>query len=115
VVRKNCPICGVENTGGWPHTWHKSAHRKKAYTVETIQTMSEHTREWNEVKAILCDAVDDARAKEYRREYHREYYHKNIERRREQRRVSKAMRRRLRPLIADLCRAVELGRISARW
>lgn len=114
---KRCPICLTESVGGWPHRWHKEGHRKKGYTEQDLVKMVEA----HSVQAIICDAVDLSRApdnwqsKPKRTEYHREYYWRHVERRRKQRVVSKAMRRRLRTLIADLCRAVDLGRISARW
>ena len=123
MVRKNCPICGVENTGGLPHTWHKSAHRKKAYTVGHISRMVDENAEIRTVVNLVCHAVDLARQpdgwrhnpKKSRTEYHREYYWRHADKRRKQRRENKSMRRRVRPLIAGLCRAVDLGRISARW
>lgn len=64
-MRKNCPICGVANTGGLPHTWHKSAHRKKQYTVEQITEMSEKAREINALVQIVSYAVDIARQPDY--------------------------------------------------
>lgn len=122
MVRKNCPICGVENTGGLPHTWHKSAHRKKRYTVGHISRMVDENAEMRTVINLVCHAVDLARQPDNwrpnpkkRTEYHREYYWRHADKRRKQRRENKSMRRRVRPLIAGLCRAVDLGRISARW
>lgn len=122
-MRKNCPICGVENTGGWPHTWHKSAHRKKRYSVENISKMINENAEMRFFINLVCHAVDLARQpddwrsnpKKSRTEYHREYYWRHADKRRKQRRENKSMRRRVRPLIAGLCRAVDLARISARW
>ena len=64
-MRKNCPICGVENTGGQIHTWHKTAHRKKKYTVEQITEMSEKAREINALVQMVCYAVDIARQPDY--------------------------------------------------
>jgi hypothetical protein len=123
VTRKNCPICGVQNTGGWPHRWHKEAHRKKGYSVDDLTKMADENRELRHTIAIVCHAVDVARQpdgwrsnpKKSRTEYHREYYWRHADKRRRQRRENKTMRRRVRPLIAGLCRAVDLGRISARW
>lgn len=123
VGRKNCPICGVENTGGRPHLWHRNGSRTKGYTASDLTKMAEDTRELRLTIAIVCDAVDIARQpdgwrsnpKKSRTEYHREYYWRHADKRRRQRRENKSMRRRVRPLIAGLCRAVDLGRISARW
>ncbi len=64
-MRKNCPICGVANTGGLPHTWHKSAHRKKQYTVEQIAEMAEKAREINALVQVVSYAVDIARQPDY--------------------------------------------------
>lgn len=120
---KRCPICLTESVGGKPHTWHRSAHRKKKYTPDQIAEMARHAIEQNQVKAILCEAVDlarqpmhwEPRPKKSRKEYHRNYYWRHADKRRTQRRVSKSLRRRVRPLIADLCHAVDLGRITATW
>ena len=116
---KRCPICKTESKGGWPHRWHKEGHRKKGYTQKDLVAMVEAY----DIKMIVCDAVDLARQplhwqpkpKKSRKEYHRAYYWRHAEKRRTQRKVSKSLRRRVRPLIADLCRAVDLGRISAGW
>lgn len=84
--------------------------------------MAEANRDLRMTIAIVCDAVDTARQPDgwrsnpkKRTEYHREYYWRHADKRRKQRRENKSMRRRVRPLIAGLCRAVDLGRISARW
>jgi hypothetical protein len=120
---KLCPVCGVENTGGWPHRWHR-LHRKANLTVEQIAEFSRQAREANRLVRVVAEAVDDARAPdrwspgEERAAYHRAYYARNLERRRMQARESKrrrTLRRKLRPLIDDLCLAVDLGRESARW
>jgi uncharacterized protein YoaH (UPF0181 family) len=123
AMRKNCPVCGVENTGGKIHTWHTSAHRKKQYSVEQIAEMSARTLESNQVRSIVAEAVDLARQpdgwepkpKKSRKEYHREYYWRHAVIRRQQRVTSKMMRRKLQSLISDLCHAVDLGRITASW
>lgn len=120
---KRCPICLIENTGGRVHGWHKNGSRKKGYTPEQLTSMAREAIEHNQVTAIICDAVDLARQpthweskpKKSRKEYHREYYWRHADKRRMQAKVSKSLRRRVRPLIADLCRAVDLGRISATW
>ena len=121
-VRKNCPVCGVENTAGKPHRWHKEAHRKKSYTQDELTRLANQTIEQNRVKSIICDAVDEARQSDgwrskpkTRKEYHRTYYWEHADRRRKQRRESAALRRRVRPLVAALCHAVDLARLSARW
>jgi hypothetical protein len=120
---KLCPVCGTENTGGQPHRWHH-AHRKSGLTVEQVAEMSRKTREANHLVRVVADAVDDAREPdkwdpgETRAAYHRAYYAKHLERRRMQARESKRKRtlgRKLRPLIDDLCNAVDLGRETARW
>ncbi len=118
---KVCPICKAENTGGKPHRWHKVAHRQKGYTTEMLTEMVSQTIQRNQVKAIVSEAVDLARQPDHwtpkpsRREYHRAYYWRHVEKRRRQRNVAKRMRAKLQPLISDLCVAVDLGRISARW
>jgi hypothetical protein len=61
MVKKLCPICGTENTGGRPHTWHKNGSRKKKYTHQQITQMSEVVRERNGLVELLCSAVDIAR------------------------------------------------------
>jgi len=120
---KRCPICHVENTGGLPHGWHKQAHRKKGYTPEQLADMVRQTLEQNQIKVIICDAVDESRQRDNwrskprksRKEYHREYYWRHVTIRRQQRVMSKTMRKKLKPLIDGLCHAVDLGRISATW
>jgi hypothetical protein len=120
---KRCPICLTANTGGLPHVWHKHAHRKKGYTPEQLADMARQTLEQNQVKAIICDAVDESRQRDdwqskprmSRKEYHREYYWRHVVIRRQQRVTSKMMRKKLKPLIDDLCHAVDLGRITATW
>lgn len=120
---KRCPICLTANTGGLPHVWHKHAHRKKGYTPEQLAEMARQTLEQNQVKAIICDAVDESRQRDNwvskprmsRKEYHREYYWRHVVIRRQQRVTSKMMRKKLKPLIDDLCHAVDLGRITATW
>jgi hypothetical protein len=120
---KRCPVCHVENTGGRPHVWHKTAHRKKQYSVEQIAGMAQQTLERNQVKSIICDAVDESRQpdgwtskpKKSRKEYHREYYWRHAVIRRQQRVTSKMLRKKLKPLISELCHAVDLGRITATW
>lgn len=122
-VVKRCPICFTESPGGKPHGWHKHGHRKSGLTIEQVSDLARQTLERNQVKAIICNAVELSRQpdgwipkpKKSRKEYHREYYWRHADKRRTQRRVSKSLRRRLRPLIADLCRAVDLARISAQW
>jgi hypothetical protein len=119
---KLCPICLTENTGGLPHRHHREGHRKKSRTIEQISEMARQTIEANQVRVIVAQAVDESRQPEpwadKRTRYHRAYYQANLERRREQTRQSKRdqrMRRRLRTLIAGLCYAVDLGRLTARW
>lgn len=121
-VRRNCPVCGVESVGGRPHRWHKEAHRGKGYSQDELAKMAKATMELNQVKAIVCEAVDDARQGDgwrskprKRTEYHREYYWRHVTKRRKVAREGKSMRKKVRPLIAALCHAVDLGRISARW
>lgn len=121
---KLCPVCGTENTGGQPHSWHKAGHRRSGLTVEQVAELSRQTREANHLVRVVAEAVDDAREPDAwrpqaaRTAYHREYWSKNIERRREQSRLAKQrarMKRRLKPLIEHLCHAVDLGRETARW
>ena len=120
---KLCPICLTANTGGKPHRWHKQAHRKKGYTQDQLAEMARQSIEQNQVKAIICDAVDESRqpdgwqprARKSRKEYHREYYWRHVVIRRQQRVTSKMMRKKLKPLIYELCHAVDLGRITATW
>jgi hypothetical protein len=120
---KRCPICLTESVGGKPHEWHKSGHKKKGYTTDQISNMVKEVLEQNQIKAIICEAVDLARQptdwrsnpKKSRKKYHREYYWRHVVIRRQQRVTSKMMRKKLKPLIDDLCHAVDLGRISATW
>lgn len=120
---KRCPICHVENTGGKPHGWHKHGHRKSGFTPEQIAEFAKQTLEVNQVKAIVCDAVDESRQPDgwqskprmSRKEYHREYYWRHVVIRRQQRVTSKMLRKKLKPLISELCHAVDLGRITATW
>ena len=123
---KLCPICFTENTGGRPHQHHRLAARKSGHTLEELAIAARATIEQNAVKAIVMDAVDEARHPDHwrpkpkagRAEYHRAYYWRRVEARRNATRETKRrarMSKKLRPLIADLCRAVDLGRISARW
>ena len=118
-----CPVCGIENTGGQPHRWHR-LHHKVGLTVEQVAELSRQTREANHVVRAVSDAVDDAREPdawrpgEERAAYHRAYYAKHLERRRMQARESKrrrTLKRKLRPLIDTLCDAVDIGRQTARW
>lgn len=113
-MKKACPICGVENTGGRVHGYHKSSHRKIKWTLEDVKAAADRTRDANAVRAIVSDAVDEAR-RASRTEYHRLYYRLNLERRRQQRREHRAMQRKLRPLISELCDAVDLARVTAQW
>lgn len=123
---KLCPICFTENTGGRPHRHHKLAARKSGHTLEELAIAARATIEQNAIKAIVMDAVDEARHPDHwrskpkadRAEYHRAYYWRKVEARRNATRETKRrarMSKKLRPLIADLCRAVDLGRITARW
>lgn len=116
-----CPVCGTESVGGKVHGYHRNGSRTKGYTLDALQVMAIETQERNQVCMIVGEAVDLARqpdgwtSKPKRREYHRDYYWRNANKRRAQRTASKAMQRRLRPLIADLCKAVDIGRITAGW
>lgn len=58
---KLCPICHTENTGGKSHRWHKDGHRKSGHTLEQIADFARQTLERNQVKAIICEAIDEAR------------------------------------------------------
>ncbi len=118
---KRCPVCGTESIGGKIHNYHRNGPRTKGYTIEALRVMATETQEANQVRMIVGDAVDLARqpdgwtSKPKRREYHREYYWRNVNKRRAQRVASKTLRRRVRPLIAELCKAVDIGRITAGW
>lgn len=109
---KLCPICLTESVGGKPHGWHKSAHRKKRYSVEMLSDMARAAIEANQIKAIICEAVDLARQPD---DVKPRVHRVRIRRKPKAPKVSHEMRKRLRPLISGLCRAVDLGRISARW
>lgn len=111
---KRCPVCGVENTGGRVHGYHNNSNRKRQWTIDQVKAASEQTRETNAVRAIVSDAVDEAR-RPSRAEYHRLYYKLNLERRRKQRREQRAMYRKLKPLISALSDAVDLARVTAQW
>lgn len=124
-VKRLCPICLAENTGGLPHRWHKMGARKKCRTQEELAAAARAVIEHNAVTAIVRDAVDEARYPDHwrskpktRAEYHREYYWRKVEKRRATARESRKRARltkKLRPLILDLCRAVDLARVTASW
>ena len=124
-VKRLCPICLAENTGGLPHRWHKMGARKKGRTQEELAAAARAVIEHNAVTAIVRDAVDEARYPDHwwskpktRAEYHREYYWRKVEKRRATARESRKRARltkKLRPLILDLCRAVDLARVTASW
>lgn len=109
---KRCPICHVENTGGKPHGWHKHGHRKSGFTTEQIAEFARQTLEVNQVKAVIFSAVDLARQPDHVRP---KVTRVRIRRKPKPMIATKNMRRRVRPLIAHLCRAVDLGRITATW
>ena len=109
---KLCPICLTESVGGKPHGWHKSAHRKKRYSAEALSEMARAAIEANQLKAVICEAVDIARQPDNVKPRARRV---RIRKKSKAPTISRAMRRRLLPLISGLCRAVDLGRISARW
>lgn len=113
-MKKACPVCGVEATGGRVHGYHMNAHRKRKWTLDDVKVQADRTREANAVRAIVAEAVDEAR-RASRTEYHRLYYRLNLERRRQQRREHRVMQRKLRPLISELCDAVDLARETAQW
>lgn len=124
-MKRLCPICLAENTGGLPHRWHKMGARKKCRTQEELAAAARAVIEHNAVTAIVRDAVDEARYPDHwrskpktRAEYHREYYWRKVEKRRATARESRKRARltkKLRPLILDLCRAVDLARVTASW
>lgn len=124
-VKRLCPICLAENTGGLPHRWHKMWARKKGRTLDELAAAARAVIEHNAVTAIVFDAVDEARHPDHwrskpktRAEYHREYYWRKVEKRRATARESRKRARlikKLRPLILDLCHAVDLGRVTASW
>lgn len=124
-MKRLCPICLAENTGGLPHRWHKMGARKKGRTQDELAAAARAVIEHNAVTAIVRDAVDEARYPDHwrskpktRAEYHREYYWRKIEKRRATARESRKRARltkKLRPLILDLCRAVDLARVTASW
>jgi len=122
-VRKNCPVCGIENTGGKVHVWHNNGHRKSGITLERLTVMAQQTMIVNQITADVAEAVDLARQPDgwqpkpwkSRKEYHKAYYWRHVDKRRRQRLSSKMLRRKLKPLIDELCIGVDLGRISANW
>ena len=121
-ARKDCPVCGVENTGGKVHSWHKQAAKRSGYTMQDLHQMISTSKTTVELIQIVSDAVDRARYPDgwrskpkKRTEYHREYYWRYADKRRAQRKTSKLLRRRVRPIIAELCKAVDIGRLTANW
>lgn len=124
-VTKLCPVCLTESVGGLPHGWHRYGHRKLKRTIEEVSEAARNTIELNRVKAEVMDAVDRARyldgwrsKPKSRAEYHREYYWRKVEARRATARATRKRARaskKLRPLILDLCHAVDLGRLTATW
>ena len=124
-VKRLCPVCLTESVGGLPHRYHKMGARKKGRTQDELAAAARAVIEHNAVTAIVRDAVDEARYPDYwrskpktRAEYHREYYWRKVEKRRATARESRKRARltkKLRPLILDLCRAVDLGRVTASW
>lgn len=122
---KRCPVCLTESVGGLPHRWHKDGHRKKKHTIEELSAAARATIEFNQVKAEIMDAVDRARHPDgwqskpkSRVGYHTEYYWRKVEARRI---TARGPRRRyriskkLKPLISELCHAVDLGRLTSTW
>lgn len=83
-----CPVCHVETMRGKTCRYHKRSEARVAAAVLEL-------RERAALVALLCEAIDEARAPEPapRRSYHRDYYHANIEKRRQQARESKRRRR----------------------
>lgn len=76
---KLCPVCLTENTGGWPHRYHKLAARKSGHTLEELAVAAREVIERNAVIEIVMGAVDEARHPDYwrarkRSEYHPAYY-----------------------------------------
>lgn len=116
-VTKRCPVCLTESVGGLPHRWHKDGHRKKKHTIEQLSAAARATIEFNQVKAEIMDAVDRARHPDGwqskpkgRASHHREHFWRKVETR-PRYRVSK----KLKPLISELCHAVDLGRLTSTW
>lgn len=124
-MKRLCPVCLAESVGGLPHRWHKQGARKSGRTQEQIAAAARLVIEQNAVTAIVGDAVDEARHPDHwqskpkiRAEYHRAYYWRKVEKRRATARESRKRARltkKLRPLILDLCHAVDLARVTASW
>jgi hypothetical protein len=104
-VRRNCPICAVQTTGGRPCHYHK----RSGHTAE----QTARVRELYAIIAMFCDAIDEARIPlrgNRRTEYNRAYYYRNIERRRLQARESKRRNAGRRKLLRLRAKVLELAR-----
>jgi hypothetical protein len=97
-MRRNCPVCGIESVGGKPHHY----HLHQSLPIDAQRAASEAVRLNNK-----------------RTEYFREYYWRNAEklrdRRREQKRELYRLRKTTKPLIEELCKAIDLARQTANW
>lgn len=125
-ARKNCPICGIENTGGIVHAYHKRAAKRSGYTLEALSGMIAYDSEMRALIEIVGDAVDRARIaddwtpKDIQKA--KTWWHHSDLRRLESKR-KKALRRKAirtakrnaKPLVRELCHAVDIGRLTAHW
>lgn len=97
-MRRNCPICGVESVGGRQHNY----HMHQSLTTEAQRAASEAIRLGN-------------KRTEYMREYYWRHAEKLRDRRREQKRELHRLRKLTKPIIEELCEAVDLARLTTNW
>ena len=97
-MRRNCPICGTESIGGKPHNY----HLHQSLTKEAQRAASEAVRLGN-------------KRTEYQREYYWRHAQKLRDRRREQKRELYRLRKTTKPIIEELCEAIDLARQTANW
>lgn len=97
-MRRNCPICGVESVGGKPHNY----HLHQSLTPEAQRAASEAVRLGN-------------KRTEYQREYYWRHAEKLRDRRRDQKRELYRLRKTTKPLIEELCGAIDLARKMINW
>ena len=98
AMRRNCPICGIESVGGRPHNY----HLHQSLTPEAQRAASEAVRLGN-------------KRTEYQREYYWRHAEKLRDRRREQKRELHRLRKTIKPIIEELCEAIDLARQTVNW
>jgi dephospho-CoA kinase len=97
-MRRNCPVCGVESVKGKACNY----HLHQSLTPEAQRAASEAVRLGN-------------KRTEYQREYYWRHAEKLRDRRREHKREMYRLRKLTKPIIEDLCKAIDLARQTANW